>query len=186
MNTAAEGPSTPKATAKKAVKTVLVVDDSRTFRHAIVQRLHSAFPDAHLVDLPDGAAALRFLAELEAANKPAPALIITDLEMPELDGWQLLERLRQDYEAQHRPHGVPVIVCSSTNGVKKGWFSRQSIHGGKCPYTPLVTVAKDNCLETTEYLAKGEKGLLDWARFFLNCSGPGAAPRETEKRVAQV
>ena len=42
-----------------------------------------------------------------------PALIITDLSMPGMDGWQTVRNLRTDDRTRH----IPIIVCS-------GWEER--------------------------------------------------------------
>ena len=57
-----------------------------------------------VVMLPHGRAALEYLAEA-----PPPALIITDLMMPVMTGWELCARLRSDT----RFADVPVAVMSA-------------------------------------------------------------------------
>src|SRR5262245_54681948 len=88
---------------------ILIVDDSRMDRQLaarILQR-HTAWaelaPDDPL-DLSyaeDGAAALAMI------NAAAPDLVLTDLNMPNLDGLQLVEEVR----IHHRQ--VPVILMTA-------------------------------------------------------------------------
>jgi CheY-like chemotaxis protein len=67
---------------------ILVVDDDRMIRHVVAQRL---LRDGHQVDQAgDGVEAL---ARMGAAPFD---IVITDLEMPDMDGHELLVRLREE------------------------------------------------------------------------------------------
>jgi two-component system response regulator HydG len=83
---------------------VLVVDDDAGARTALARLLDS---QGYQVDsAPDGEAALGRLVELP------PDVIVTDLDMPVMDGMQLLVELRT------RGHDVPVIVVTSAAEVR--------------------------------------------------------------------
>ena len=77
---------------------VLVVDDDPDIRGLVRELLERASYD--VVEAPDGRAALRTL-----YSNP-PALVILDVEMPELDGWQTLERIRDLSD-------VPVLMLTA-------------------------------------------------------------------------
>lgn len=84
------------------IMSVLIVDDSA------VQRNHSAavcreVGIATIYEAGNGREALALLATLS----PLPCLLITDLEMPTMDGAELLEKLH------HRGIDMPIIVLSS-------------------------------------------------------------------------
>jgi chemosensory pili system protein ChpA (sensor histidine kinase/response regulator) len=84
-----------------AAPLVLVVDDSLTVRRA-TQRLLER--EGYRVALAkDGVQALQRL------HEEVPALLLTDLEMPRLDGFDLLRRLREE----PRWAGLPAIVITS-------------------------------------------------------------------------
>jgi DNA-binding response OmpR family regulator len=65
---------------------ILVVDDDDTTRELLRSMLERSGHEVR--EAPDGRAGLR---DLYAA---APDLVILDVDMPELDGWQTLERIR--------------------------------------------------------------------------------------------
>ncbi|WP_028996424.1 response regulator [Azohydromonas australica] len=91
----------PVAVEEPAAPLVLVVDDSLTVRRA-TQRLLER--EGYRVALAkDGVEALALL------EQEPPALVLTDLEMPRLDGFELLRRLR----AEPRWQALPVIVITS-------------------------------------------------------------------------
>jgi CheY-like chemotaxis protein len=74
--------------ADTAAELVLVVDDDDDLRQ--LYRLHLELVGVRVVDAPDGATGLA------AARAERPNLIVLDLHMPEIDGWQVLRELRAD------------------------------------------------------------------------------------------
>jgi two-component system OmpR family response regulator len=82
---------------------VLVVDDEPEMRAMLDTVLRRAGLDVELA--ADGQVAL------EAALARPPALVITDIVMPRLDGWQLCRRLR----AEPATAAVPVVFLSARN-----------------------------------------------------------------------
>jgi hypothetical protein len=62
----------------------------------------------------------------------------------------------------------PILVLSSTSGEKNSLLSKKSVHEGKSGDTPLVSIAKENCMDKSHYDAVDEKSLLAWIEFFMN------------------
>jgi CheY-like chemotaxis protein len=46
---------------------------------------------------------------VEMVRKIQPALLILDVMMPRIDGWEVLQNLQLDPETKH----IPIIVCSA-------------------------------------------------------------------------
>jgi CheY-like chemotaxis protein len=68
--------------------------------------------------------------------------------MPIMDGWEVVARLKEEYESKGRASGIPIIVLSSTSGEKSVAFVlKKSVHDSKSGYVPLVTVAKETCVD---------------------------------------
>ncbi|MFI5016116.1 MAG: response regulator [Hyphomicrobiales bacterium] len=88
-------------------KTVLTVDDSRTMR----DMLRMALADAgfNVVQADDG------LRGLEVLQGETPDVIITDINMPRLDGFGFIEGVRRD--ARHR--AVPILVLTTESDAEK-------------------------------------------------------------------
>jgi len=80
--------------------TILVVDDNADLI-ALFQRYLGAH-DVSVVGVADGEQTLPLAAELQ------PRLVTLDVMMPHLDGWEILQRLKNAPETSH----IPVIVCS--------------------------------------------------------------------------
>jgi CheY-like chemotaxis protein len=80
--------------------TVLVIDDNEGFAELIERYLAGCH--CRVVAAPDGREGLRQAQDL------APDAILLDVMMPEMHGWQVLQRLHN----HPRTANIPVIVCS--------------------------------------------------------------------------
>jgi serine phosphatase RsbU (regulator of sigma subunit) len=85
---------------------VLVVDDTEVNRDLLARRLKALGHDVALAE--NGQRALAMLQEAEFD------LVLLDIMMPELDGYQVLERLREDPERRH----IPVIMISAVDEIE--------------------------------------------------------------------
>lgn len=152
-------------------RAVLIADDEASVRRMVSRSMTQLDPTAKIYQAENGQEALELLARIRIETRADPILIVTDLEMPVMDGWEFVERLRQEYVDKGEQHGIPVVVLSSSSGVK-GRFVRKSVHGDKSGYEPLVTIAKENCIQPVKYDSQGEQGLATWLKHFLRSSGP--------------
>jgi CheY-like chemotaxis protein len=82
------------------VKTILIVEDVALNRDLLVQLLEDEY---RLVVAADGMAAL------EQALRVKPDLILMDLSLPRMDGWEATRRLKADADLAQ----IPVIVLSA-------------------------------------------------------------------------
>jgi len=82
------------------VKTILIVEDVELNRELLVQLLED---DYRLVLAEDGQAAL------QKALEARPDLILMDLSLPRMDGWEATRRLKADLNLSK----IPVIVLSA-------------------------------------------------------------------------
>jgi CheY-like chemotaxis protein len=82
------------------VKTILIVEDVELNRDLLVQLLEDEY---HLVLAGDGQTALQKAAEAK------PDLILMDLSLPRMDGWEATRRLKADSILSR----IPVIVLSA-------------------------------------------------------------------------
>jgi len=92
--------------APELARRVLVVEDDGSYRWVIRRLLESTFGDD--VSVEEAATGGKALERI--ASDPPPALILLDLSLPEVSGFEVLERLRAD----ERTRRVPVIVVSSS------------------------------------------------------------------------
>jgi len=84
---------------------VLVVDDSGSIRRQTTKLLQAA--GLRVITANNGAEAL----ELLLSNAWEPDLILSDIEMPHIDGWNFLEYVKTDDNFGH----IPVVMVTSLN-----------------------------------------------------------------------
>ena len=82
------------------MKTILIVEDVELNRDLLVQLLEDEY---RVVVAEDGQAALQKAAEAR------PDLILMDLSLPRMDGWEATRRLKADTDLSK----IPVIVLSA-------------------------------------------------------------------------
>jgi len=91
-------------------KTVLVVDDSSTMRQMVAYTLKNAGYD--VVEAGNGKEAV---GKLNGGTKPA--LVVTDLNMPEMDGITLITEIRKMAAFKFTP--ILMLTTESTDDKKK-------------------------------------------------------------------
>ncbi len=96
-------PTDPTSDPALAAARVLVADDNADMRDYLTQLLSSRF---HVETVRDGAAALA------AVRRQRPDLILSDVMMPSLDGFELLAALRSSEDTRT----IPVILLSARAG----------------------------------------------------------------------
>ena len=87
---------------QRLVHDVLIVDDHEDAR-TLIRRILRSHGDFHIREAASGREALA------AAAEQRPDLVVLDLMMPEMDGFAVLEALRQRRETAH----VPVVVVTA-------------------------------------------------------------------------
>lgn len=85
----------------KNIKTVLIVDDEKLFLSSLKEGLLAFAEEFSVITANNGQKAI------EKLNQQDVDLVVTDLKMPEMDGFQLLTQMIKDY-----PH-IPVIVMTA-------------------------------------------------------------------------
>jgi CheY-like chemotaxis protein len=85
--------------------TVLLVEDHEDSRQMYAEFLRLQF---HVVEAGDG------LGALELMQQTAPDIVVTDLALPRMDGFELVQRMRADERLRH----VPVIALSGFSGAE--------------------------------------------------------------------
>lgn len=104
----AQLPAAKAPSAAPATLTVMVVDDSLSVRRVLSNRLTAAGWTP--LQAKDGLDALEQLQQMQVP----PDLMLVDIEMPRMDGYEFISNLRKQREYAH----LPVIVLTSRAGQK--------------------------------------------------------------------
>jgi two-component system, response regulator len=94
------------------MRTILLIEDNLGDRLLTIRAFQKAGITNPLVTMNDGVEACDYLlpAEDTAVCSPLPAVILLDLNMPRLNGFDVLRRLR----SHERTRNLPVIVLTSS------------------------------------------------------------------------
>ncbi len=111
-------------------KTVLTVDDSRTMRDMLLLALSAA--GYRVVQAIDG------VHGLEVLQDEQPDIIVTDINMPRMDGFGFIEGVRRD--GRHR--ATPILVLTTESDAEKKARARQAGATGWIikPFNPVKLV----------------------------------------------
>ncbi|MBR7129447.1 MAG: response regulator, partial [Tidjanibacter sp.] len=94
------GPRCKGVTAPEGAQKILLVEDNSEVRAFIYNNLIDTY---RVVEAADGEEALEKIASEQ------PDIVITDLMMPKMDGIELVNRIRKDFETSH----IPVVMLTA-------------------------------------------------------------------------
>ncbi|MEO8269877.1 MAG: response regulator, partial [Aureliella sp.] len=104
---------------------ILVVDDSPTQALCMRRLLQGCFD---VMTVANGKLALA------AIHEKVPDLVVTDLHMPEMDGLELVEALREEHPA------LPIVLTTSQGSEEIAW---QALRRGASSYVPKRHLRKE-------------------------------------------
>jgi CheY-like chemotaxis protein len=90
--------------------TILLVEDDPGHARLIERNLRRAGITNEIITFTDGYTAVDYLCGA-GPRRPMPLLILLDLHLPGLNGFQVLERLKADKTTKH----IPVICLTTTD-----------------------------------------------------------------------
>lgn len=116
---------------------VLLVEDSKTQAAQIKETLESVGLTVRIAyDGPDG---------LRAAIDNPPALVVLDVQLPTMDGFQVCRRLKRTPETQN----VPVIMLTDQSTPQA---TLSGLRAGADDYIPKDIFASEHLIETLREL----------------------------------
>ncbi|HWB86535.1 MAG TPA: response regulator [Bryobacteraceae bacterium] len=98
---------------------ILLIEDNAGDVTLIRESLREHGLKCQLVTIRDGEKAVQYVDNMEADAASGPSLIILDLNLPKVNGLEILKRLRESSKFQQ----VPVVVFSSSDDAR----DRQSV-----------------------------------------------------------
>lgn len=91
--------------------TILLVEDDDGHAVLIQRSLRPEEHSLNIIRVADGQKALDFIATMGQRGPDEPVVVFLDLNLPVVDGFQVLERLKGDAETRR----IPVIVITTTD-----------------------------------------------------------------------
>lgn len=108
-------------------KTVLVVDDSRVSRMMLSKMINMIDAGWTIVEAEDGQQAV------EKATAASPDLIVMDINMPVMDGFQAIEILRPQL-----PDTTMILLSANIQSSSQARAESLGVHFIAKPITPVV------------------------------------------------
>jgi DNA-binding response OmpR family regulator len=115
-------------------KTIVVMDDDLALQMVLEIALREAGYDVVLAN--NGADGLKLLETIK------PALIISDIMMPQMDGVETFGRLRERLQDE----GIPILILTALN--RKPWFSELEDEGAVIMQKPFEVDELINLIST--------------------------------------
>jgi len=133
---------------------ILVADDSLLDRQWLVGLL-TKLPDAEIFEAADGEEALRMVADRQ------PDVVLTDMQMPKLDGLQLVRAIHQEF-----PH-IPVVIVTAYGSEQ---LALEALHAGAASYVNKEWIPH-RLIPTIEQVleAARQHAIVSRVSRFLNC-----------------
>lgn len=129
-------------TARVTPKEILIIEDSSTARLFIKMSLKQAFPDANIREADDGKAALQEL------GRGAVQLIVSDLNMPRMDGRTFLKTLRANSVLKKKP--VLMITSEDIQALRLEFAGSPHLRFLSKPATPeMIADTVQNLMDET-------------------------------------
>lgn len=98
--------------------TILLVEDDPGHARLIQKNLRRANINNEIVALTDGQQAVDYLfsqGPYAGQKRPSPLLVLLDLNMPVLDGYQVLERMKANEQTKR----IPVVILTTTDDTRE-------------------------------------------------------------------
>jgi CheY-like chemotaxis protein len=120
---------------------ILVIDDSAVDRRlagGLLEKAGEDLPDVQVIYAPNGKEALAAIA------REAPDLVLTDLQMPEMNGLEVVEEIKR------RHASIPVILMTAHGSEE---IAMAALEKGAASYVPKRALAADLVETVSEILA---------------------------------
>jgi len=98
--------------------TILLVEDDPGHARLIEKNLRRSNITNAIITVSDGQQAVDYLfceGEYAGCECASPLLVLLDLNMPVLDGYQVLERIKADDRTKH----IPVVILTTTDDTRE-------------------------------------------------------------------
>ena len=97
---------------------ILIVEDDAGHARLIEKNLKRAKISNLITRVENGQEALNFLfseGAFEGKERPSPLLVLLDLNMPVVDGYQVLEKMKANPETKK----IPVVILTTTDDARE-------------------------------------------------------------------
>jgi CheY-like chemotaxis protein len=125
---------------------ILIIDDDQVNNFVLRNIILRAYPDARIVTQPEGMSALDYLAERQKNKEDLPGIVLLDINMPVMSGFEFLDRFHKQFE---NPNCFIYMVSSS---ISKSDQQKANSYGSVQGYITKPLVNQNIVFIVEEYL----------------------------------
>lgn len=97
--------------AQPKILTILLVEDDEGHAMLVQMNLRDAGLNNPIKHIDNGRVALEYVKQMQTQGKTTPMVVLLDINLPEVDGFTVLEQLKSDPTTRR----IPVVVLTSTD-----------------------------------------------------------------------
>jgi CheY-like chemotaxis protein len=96
----------------KKIDTICVIDDNDVYQFVMKNSISKLNPNIRILAYLNGEEGIESIKEMIAKNEPLPDVILLDINMPIMDGWEFMnEFIKIKYQI---PHVMPIYLTTSS------------------------------------------------------------------------
>ncbi len=96
------------------MKRICIIDDDKIYQTIVLKHLERMAENCEFLSMEDGEDAITQIRHMIKENKPLPDLILLDINMPIMDGWDFLNEFRTIKNTLGKKINI-IIVTSSVD-----------------------------------------------------------------------
>ena len=123
---------------------IIITDDDKDDQEFLIKAIKQAGINCEIESTYDGEELMTMLKEKSGKqNKKLPDLIILDLNMPLMDGYEVLKELKRSSELKH----IPVYILTTSefefDKIKSIAYGAKKFYSKPLIYTDLIKIVQD-------------------------------------------
>lgn len=94
-----------------ALKSICIIDDDKIYTYGVSKIIKTHLPGNDIMSFENGRKALEAIKKMEQNNDDLPDLILLDIDMPEMNGWDFLNEFQTVRDKVNKE--IQIFVISS-------------------------------------------------------------------------
>ncbi|MTI87788.1 MAG: response regulator [Balneolaceae bacterium] len=92
-----------------SVKNICIIDDDRIYTYGASKVIKDYMPENNVISFESGQAAIESMGNMRQSDQELPDVILLDINMPKMNGWDFLQKLKPFRKSVEKEMKVFVI-----------------------------------------------------------------------------